>query len=172
MQPPTIQSKIYEVRGQKIMLDFDLAEMYETETKYLKRAVKSNLKRFPPDFMFTLTKAEWETLRCRFSTSNRRGGIRYMPYAFTEQGVSMLSGILNSDKAIDVNIAIMRAFVFVRQYALNHKDLTDKLKKLERKYNRQFKDVYEAINYLMQKDKIEVEQKQRRRIGFKRDDDI
>ena len=171
MRPPAIQSKIYEVRGQKIMLNFDLADMYETETKYLRRSVKNNLKRFPPDFMFTLTKAEWETLRCSFSTSNKRGGIRYMPYAFTEQGVSMLSGILNSDKAIGVNIAIMRALVFVRQYALNHKDLTDKLKELEIKYIHQFKDVYKAINYLMKKDKLEIEQKQRRRIGFKRNED-
>ena len=171
MQLPTIQSKIYEVRGQKVMLDFDLAELYETETKYLKRAVRNNIKRFPPDFMFVLSKIEWETLRCNFSTSNKRGGTRYLPFAFTEQGVSMLSSVLSSDKAIDVNIAIMRAFVFIRQYALSHKDLTGKLKKLESKYNKQFKDVYEAINYLLKKDKQEIEQKQRRRIGFKKDED-
>lgn len=92
-----------------------------------------------------------------------------MPYAFTEQGLAMLSGILNSDKAIQVNIAIMRAFVFIRQYALTHKDLTDKLKELETKYNKQFKDVYEAINYLLHKDKQEIEQKERKRIGFNND---
>ena len=90
-----------------------------------------------------------------------------MPYSFTEQGLAMLSGILNSDKAIQVNIAIMRAFVFIRQYALSHKDLTDKLKELETKYNKQFKDVNEALNYLLQKDKQETEQKERKRIGFK-----
>ena len=90
-----------------------------------------------------------------------------MPFAFTEQGVSMLSSVLNSDKAIDVNISIMRAFVFMRQYALTHKDLTDKLKKLETKYNKQFKDVYEALNYLLNKDKLETKQKERKRIGFK-----
>lgn len=106
-------------------------------------------------------------MRCNFSTSNQRGGTRYLPFAFTEQGVAMLSAVLNSDKAIDVNIAIMRAFVFIRQYALTHKDLTDKLKELESKYNRQFKDVYEAINYLMNKDKQVTEQKERKRIGYK-----
>ena len=163
----TIQKKIFEIRGQKVMLDFDLAELYETETKYLKRAVRANIKRFPPDFMFELTKAEWENLRCNFSTSNNRGGTRYSPFAFTEQGVSMLSSILNSDKAIDVNISIMRAFVFIRQYALTHSDLTEKLKELETKYNQQFKDVYEALNYLLNKDKQETEQKERKRIGFK-----
>jgi len=112
------------------MLDFDLAELYEVQTKNLNLAVKRNLKRFPKDFMFQLTKPEWESLRCNFSTSNKRGGIRYMPFAFTEQGVSMLSSVLKSDKAIDVNIAIMRAFVFIRQYALSHRDLTEELKEL------------------------------------------
>lgn len=167
MQPQKIETKIYEVRGQKVMFDFDLAELYETETKYLKRAVRANIKRFPPDFMFVLTKTEWETLRCNFSTSNQRGGVRYLPFALTEQGVAMLSGILNSDKAIDVNISIMRAFVFIRQYALNHKDLTEKLKELEATFNMQLKDVYEAINYLLQKEEQEIEQKERKRIGFK-----
>ena len=167
MQLQKIQTKIYEIREQKVMLDFDLAELYETETKYLKRAVRANIKRFPPDFMFVITKTEWETLRCNFSTSNQRGGTRYLPFAFTEQGVAMLSAVLNSDKAIDVNIAIMRAFVFIRQYALTHKDLTDKLKELESKYNKQFMDVYEAINYLMNKDKQVTEQKERKRIGYK-----
>jgi hypothetical protein len=162
-----IEAKIYDIRQQKIMLDFDLAELYETETKYLKRAVRANIKRFPPDFMFELSKTEVETLRCNFSTSNQRGGTRYLPFAFTEQGVAMLSAVLNSEKAIDVNIAIMRAFVFIRQYALTNKDLTDKLKELETKYNKQFSDVYEAINYLLKKDKQETEQKERKRIGFK-----
>ena len=148
------------------MIDFDLAELYETETKYLKRAVRANIKRFPPDFMFELSKIEMKTLRCNFSTSNQRGGTRYLPFAFTEQGVAMLSAVLNSDKAIDVNIAIMRAFVFIRQYALTHKDLTEKLAALETKYNLQFKDVYEALDYLLSKDKQEIKQKKRRRIGF------
>src|SRR3989442_273951 len=121
MQLQVIQKKIYEIRGQKVMLDFDLAELYKVLTKSLNLAVKRKLKRFPADFMFQLTQKEWESLRLQIETS-KRGGRRYLPYAFTEQGVAMLSGILNSDKAINVNIAIMRAFVFIRQYALSHKD--------------------------------------------------
>jgi len=171
MELQIIQSKIFEIRSQKVMLDFDLAELYETETKYIKRSVRANIRRFPPDFMFELTKEEWKLLRCNFSTSNQRGGTRYMPFAFTEQGVSMLSSVLNSDKAIDVNIAIMRAFVFVRQYALTHKDLTDKIKELESIYDKQFADVYEAINYLMQKDLQQTGQRERKRIGFKIDNE-
>jgi hypothetical protein len=173
MQLEKIQTKIYEIRGQKVMLDFDLAELYETETKYLKRAVKANIKRFPPDFMFEITKLEYDSLRCNFSTLEAKGRGRYakyLPFAFTEQGVAMLSGILNFEKAIDVNISIMRAFVFMRQYALNHKDLTKKLQELESKYDKQFKDVYDAINFLLHKDTQETEQKQRKRKGFKNDE--
>ena len=166
MELQLIQNKIFEIRGQKVMLDSDLAELYEVETKYLKRAVRANIRRFPSDFMFELTKEEWESLRCNFSTSNSRGGTRYMPFAFTEQGVSMLSSVLNSDKAIDMNIAIMRAFVYIRQYALTHKDLTDKIKELESVYDKQFADVYEAINYLMQKDLQQTNQRDRKRIGY------
>ena len=114
-----IQRKIYEIRGQKVMLDFDLAEMYGIETKYLKRAVKHNIRRFPSDFMFELTKEEWESLRCNFCTSNKRGGTRYMPFAFTEPGVAMLSSVLNSDVAIEINISIMRVFIAIRQLAAN-----------------------------------------------------
>ncbi len=152
------------------MLDFDLAELYETETKYLKRAVRQNKNRFPDDFMFEISKVEWDSLRCNFSTleSGRGKYPKYLPFAFTEEGVAMLSSVLKSKKAVEVNISIMRAFVFVRQYALSHKDLTDKLKKMERKYNRRFKDVYEAMNYLLQKDKQETEQQKRKRIGFKK----
>lgn len=114
-----IQSKIYELRGQKVMLDFDLAEMYGTETKRLKKAVKRNSRRFPPDFMFELTKEEFERLRTQFATSNKRGGTRYMPFAFLEPGVAMLSSVLNSDATIEVNIKIMRAFIAVRQLIAN-----------------------------------------------------
>lgn len=170
MQLETIQTKIYEIRGQKVMLDSDLADLYDVETKNLNLAVKRNIKRFPPDFMFQLTKPEWDVLRLQIETSKGRGGTRYMPYALTEQGVAMLSGILNSDKAIETNIAIMRAFVFVRQYALTHKDLTEKLQELENKYDKQFKDVYEAITYLLQKDNQETEQQQRKRIGYKHEE--
>jgi hypothetical protein len=103
----------------------------------------------------------------QIETSNTRGGTRYLPYAFTEQGVAMLSGILNSDKAIGVNIAIMRAFIALKQFALTNTELNNKLKELESKYNKQFKDVYEAINYLLQKDKQETSQKERKQIGYK-----
>ncbi len=161
MQLQQIETKIYDIRGQKVMLDFDLAELYEVETKRLKEAVRRNTNHFPTDFMFELTKNEFENLRTQIATS-KRGGIRYTPFAFTKQGISMLSSVLNSEKAIKVNISIIRAFVFmIRSQRLN--------RKLEDKYNKQFKDVYDAINYLLQKDKIETEQKERKRIGFKPD---
>ena len=168
MQIQNIQTKIYEIRGQKVMLDFDLAELYEVETKALNQAVKRNIKRFPDDFMFRITVKEWETMRSQSVTaSQKKRNISTTPYAFTEQGLAMLSGVLNSDKAIDVNIMIMRAFVFIRQYSLSHKDLTLKFKQLEKKYNKHFKDVYEAINYLLDKDKQKVEQEEPKRIGYK-----
>ncbi len=168
MQLQVIQTKIYEVRGQKVMLDFDLAELYETETRTLKQSVKRNMNRFPTDFMFQLTKKEWQEVIT--NCDNLPKSIKYSPvapYAFTEQGVAMLSGILNSDKAIDVNIAIMRAFIALKQFALTNTELNNKLKELENTYNKQFKDVYEAINYLLQKDKQETNQKERKQIGYK-----
>ncbi len=168
MQLQVIQTKIYEVRGQKVMLDFDLAELYETETRTLKQSVKRNMNRFPTDFMFQLTKIEWQEVIT--ICDNLPKSIKYSPvapYAFTEQGLAMLSGILNSDKAIDVNIAIMRAFIALKQFALTNTELNNKLKELENTYNKQFKDVYEAINYLLQKDKQEVNQKERKQIGYK-----
>lgn len=168
MQIQTIQTKIYEVRNQKIMLDFDLAEMYEVENRALKQAVKRNNDRFPSDFMFQLTKAEWTELIT--NCDNLPENVKYspaLPFAFTEQGVAMLSSVLKSKKALKINIAIMRAFVFMREYALTHKDLTAKLKELEKTYNKQFQDVYEAINYLMQKDNQEAKQRKRKKIGYK-----
>jgi len=172
MQLEKIQTKIYEIRGQKVMLDFDLSEMYEVENRALKQAVKRNLDRFPTDFMFQLTKIEWQELIT--ICDNLPEGVKFSPatpFAFTEQGVSMLSSILKSKKALHVNIAIMRAFVFIRQYALTHKDMTEKLHELENKYDKQFKDVYEAISFLLQKDNQETKQKQRKRIDFKHDND-
>lgn len=118
MEPTLIESKIYEIRGQRVMLDKDLADLYAVETKNLNKAVKRNPDRFPPDFMFQLTEEEFKHLRFHFGTSSW-GGSRYMPYAFTEQGVAMLSGILRSPIAVQVNINIMRAFVKVRQYAFS-----------------------------------------------------
>ena len=124
-----IQRKIYEIRGFKVILDFDLAYMYEVPTKVLNQSVKRNIKRFPPDFMFQLTNEEFTILRSQIVTSSW-GGMRYPPYAFTEQGVAMLSGLLNSDVAINTNILIMRAFVMIRQYALHYAELNQKIEKL------------------------------------------
>ncbi len=151
------------------MLDYDLAELYQVETRALKQAVKRNIKRFPDDFMFELKAVEVDAMVSQIVIPSKQKFGGAMPMAFTEQGLAMLSGILKSQKAIDVNISIMRAFAFIRQYALSHKDLTEKLKELETRYNQQFHDVYEAINYLLQKDKQETQQKERTRIGFKKD---
>jgi hypothetical protein len=167
MKLQLIQSKIYEIRGQRVLLDFDLAELYEVETRVLNQAVKRNIGRFPADFMFRLTPIEWETMLSQIvMTYPAKRPKVSPPFAFTEQGLAMLSGVLNSTKAIEVNIAIMRAFVFIRQYALSHKDLTDKLKELENKYDTQFSDVYQALNYLLEKDKQEMDQRQRKKIGY------
>ena len=163
-----IKTKIFEIRGQRVMLDVDLAEMYQVETKRLKESVKRNITRFPSDFIFTLTQKEFQGLRSQFATSNR-GGTRYLPSAFTEQGVAMLSSILNSEKAIDVNIAIIRTFVLVKQSVLDYKDLSENLKKLERKSNKNFKEIFTALNYLIITKQEEKTLKERKRIGFKPD---
>lgn len=141
-QLTVIQNKIYEIRGHKVMLDFDLAEMYGTETKRLKESVKRNIKRFPSDFMFELTKDEFESLRSQIATSNKRGGTRYMPYAFTEPGVAMLSSVLNSEVAIEININIMRAFIAVRQMLAN--PAVDRVGQLENQV-RELKDYIEEV---------------------------
>ena len=166
MELQVIQNKIYEIRGQRVMLDFDLAEMYEVETKVLKQAVRRNLKRFPKDFMFELTKNEFDSLRSQILTS-KRGGIRYMPFAFTEQGVSMLSSVLNSDTAIEVNINIIRAFVLMRQHLSDYKELKEQIAQIEKEMQIKFKDIHQALNYLLAKDQQENEQKERTRIGYK-----
>lgn len=170
MQLQTIQEKIYDIRGQRVMLDFDLAELYEVETRVLKQAVRRNIDRFPEDFLFELTKEEYNSLRSRIVIlENGRGKhSKYNPFAFTEQGVAMLSGVLKSPKAVQVNIAIMRAFVLMRQYALSHKDLTDKLKEIETKYDKNFEDIYQAINYLIGEKEQETDFNKRKRIGYKK----
>jgi len=129
MEIQLIQSKIYELRGKRVMLDFDLAQLYRVETRTLNQSVKRNLKRFPDDFMFQLTPEEFAGLISQIVTSNR-GGTRKLPYAFTEQGVAMLSGLLNSDVAIEVNISIMRAFVVLREYILSHASVSVELSQL------------------------------------------
>jgi hypothetical protein len=148
-----IVRKILFVRGEKVLLDRDLAELYGAETRVLKQAVRRNRKRFPKDFMFELTKQEFEDWRSQFVISNSdKMGLRYRPMAFTEQGVAMLSSVLNSDRAIEVNIAIMRAFVQLRKMIASNKDLAQKLKELEKrleKHDEDIKLIFEAIRELM-----------------------
>ena len=148
------------------MLDFDLGELYGVETKVLKQAVRRNITRFPPDFMFELTRAEYNFLRSQFVISSW-GGARYLPFAFTEQGVAMLSSVLNSKKAIEMNISIIRAFVMVRQLTFHYKDLADKIAELEHKYNKNFADVYEALNLLLQDKAAQDDFSKRKKIRFK-----
>lgn len=169
MEIEIIHRKIYEIRGVKVMLDYDLAVLYGTETKRLKEAVRRNLIRFPTDFMFELTREEYNFLRSQIATLEKGKGkySKFNPFAFTEHGVTMLSCILNSEKSIEINILIVRAFVFIRQYALSHKDLTDQLKQLETKYDKQFDDIYEAINYLLKKDTKEKASQERKKIGYR-----
>ncbi|MCX5704409.1 MAG: ORF6N domain-containing protein [Candidatus Omnitrophica bacterium] len=138
-----------EIRGKKVMLDSDLAELYGVATKNLNKAVKRNRKRFPEDFMYKLTKQEVAGLRFQIGTS-KRGGRRYLPYAFTQEGVAMLSSVLNSDRAVRVNIQIMRAFVQLRRMLLSNSDLRRKIEEMEKKYDRQFLIVFEAIKQLLQ----------------------
>jgi hypothetical protein len=162
-----IEQRIYVIRGDKVMLDSDLAELYEVDTRSLVQAVKRNSARFPTDFMFQLTTEEHESLRSQIVISNAgRGGRRYPPYAFTEQGIAMLSSVLNSERAIQVNIAIMRAFVKLREMISSDEDLAKKLTALEKKYDAQFQAVFTAIKRLMQ-----PPAKKDRRIGFRTDED-
>ena len=163
-----IEKKILLIRGEKVLLDADLAELYEVETKMLVRAVKRNIDRFPDDFMIQLTKEEFENMRFHFGTSKKegRGGRRYLPYAFTEQGVAMLSSVLNSDRAVHVNIEIMRAFVKLRRMIATDAELSRKLDALEKKYDAQFRVVFDAIRELMKPPETK-----RRRIGFHRGDE-
>ena len=150
MLPEVITNKIHIIRGQKIMLDSDLAVLYGVPTKRLNEQVRRNKKRFPKDFMFKLTVKETDFLRSQIATSNPLvGGRRYLPYAFTEQGVAMLSSVLNGDRAIKVNIAIMRAFVQLRQLLSTHRELAEKLKELEKKYDKRFVVVFEALRELV-----------------------
>lgn len=158
-----IEKSIFLIRDQKVMLDRDLANLYEVETGALVRAVKRNLDRFPEDFMFQLTDEEWEIMRCQIDISKGRGGRRYAPYVFTEQGVAMLSSVLRSARAARVNVEIMRVFVRLREMLATHKDLARKLTALEKKYDAQFKVVFDAIRQLMAQP---TPDEKKRRIGF------
>jgi phage regulator Rha-like protein len=163
-----IQRKIYLIRGQKVMLDSELAELYGVATKVLVQAVKRNLKSFPSDFMFQLNNQEVRDLRSQIVTSKTgRGGRRYLPYAFTEQGVAMLSSVLNSERAVQVNIAIMRTFVKLREMLSANKELAHKLSQLERKiekHDEEIKLIFDAIRQLMS-----PPEPKKKKIGFKRE---
>ncbi len=161
-----VSQRIHFIRGDRVMLDFDLAKLYGVPTKVLKQSVKRNLNRFPEDFMFELTMPEATSARSGTThPSDEWGGSRYLPYAFTEQGVAMLSSILKSERAIEVNIEIMRAFVRMKRILTEHKDLAAKLAGLEKKYDAQFRVVFDAIRKLMEPMPAPTK---RRRIGLHR----
>lgn len=166
MEIEVIQNKIFEIRGQKIMLDFDLALLYSVENKRLKEAVRRNPNRFPEDFMFELSKIEYDSLRTQFATlKNGRGQhLKYLPFAFTEQGIAMLSSVLKSEKAIEINISIIRAFVTIRQFKLTYSELKDRIVEIES----QFPDIYKALNYLVDKDNSSKNEIERNKIGYKK----
>ena len=160
-----ISKKIYIIRGQKVMLDFNLAELYGVPTKVLNQAIKRNMERFPEDFSFILSSEEGENLRSQFVTSSftvNYGGRRYKIRAFTELGIAMLSSVLNTEIAIQVNIQIMRTFQKLREILLSNKDLNDKIEKLEEKYDGQFKVVFQALRHM-----LEVDKKPKEKLGFR-----
>lgn len=180
----SIQNRIYEIRGERVMLDKDLAVLYEIETKVLNQAVKRNIKRFPEDFMFQLTKEEVEDIRLQIAAlkndhssrsqivtlKNQRGqNLKYFPFAFTEQGVAMLSGVINSEKAISMNIAIMRAFVAVRQVLIKQNDIKEQLKQIKERigeHDVQLNQIYEAMENLLDEKAVTKKWEERDRIGF------
>lgn len=160
-----IETKIIFIRGKKAMLDKDLAQLYGVETRALNQAVRRNIDRFPEDFMFQLTKEEAEELlRSQFVTLKRGQHYKYLPYAFTENGVAMLSSVLNSERAIKVNIQIMRTFTKLREMLMTHKDLKEKIEAMEKKYDYQFKIVFDALKQL-----LEPPMKTKKKIGFLRE---
>ena len=183
MQLSVIQNKIFEIRGQKVMLDFDLAVLYEVETKALNQAVKRNINRFPNDFMFQLTKEEWgylslqfalnetqDSMRSQFVTaSQKKRNVSSLAYAFTEHGVTMLASVLRSERAVQVNIAIVRAFIALREMAMHYKELEKKKGLLEDKFDMQFMDIYTALGTLIGDKEKAKNWEEREPIGFKGD---
>jgi adenine-specific DNA methylase len=170
MEIEQIKKSILEIRGKKVMLDMDLAIIYEVETRVLKQAVRRNINRFPDDFMFELSKEEWDSLRSQivmFKTG--KGNFpKYLPFAFTEQGVAMLSAVLNSQRAVQTSVQIMRAFVLMRQFALSYQELSEQLQALEKKHNQKFDDIEQVLKHLIQKDKQQTQQMQRKQVGYKK----
>jgi hypothetical protein len=188
MQLIVIQSKIHEVRGQKVMLDYDLAELYDVETRTLNQAVKRNIDRFPKDFMFQLTAREWNKIttvdnivrnmserkmnssQFVMSSLKHRSNL-YLPYAFTEHGITMLASILKSRKAVKMNIDIVRAFIALRQFAMDYKDISEQIRQLRKKtgdHDKQLKQIYDVIERILDKRSEEEQWQNRPRIGFKR----
>ena len=166
MELQVIQNRIYEIRGYKVILDKDLAELYEVTTSNLNKAVKRNLDRFPEDFMFQLNNKEFDLIFQNGTSS--WGGTRKLPYAFTEHGIAMLAGLLNSQKAISVNIQIVRAFIMLRQYALGYAELNQKLENFMLETNLQFNDIYQALTELASQKEQNV--KSRKRVGYVKDE--
>ena len=182
----TIQNRIYKIRGERVMLDFDLSALYEVETRVLNQAVKRNIKRFPNDFMFQLSKEEFEDVRLQFETLESDNSLtsqivilktgrgqhrKFMPYAFTEQGVAMLSGILNSDKAISMNITIMRAFVEIRKIIFRDNNLKEQIEQIKNhlgEHDAQLSQIYDAIENLLDEKASQRKWNERERIGFKK----
>ncbi|KAA5532437.1 ORF6N domain-containing protein [Taibaiella lutea] len=169
MELQVIQQRIYEIRGQKVMLDFDLAVLYEVETKVFNQAVKRNNDLFPEDFMFRLTKEEFQDLRSQFVTS-KHGGTRYLPFAFTEHGVTMLASVLKSEKARKMNIAIVRAFIALRKMAIQYADVIEQIAQIKERvsnHDAQLNQIYDAIENLLDDEVAKELPKERTPIGFK-----
>ena len=164
----TIIRKIYAVRDQKVMLDRDLAELYGVETRVLKQAVRRNMERFPEDFMFEMEKEELQNWRAQFASNNPadKMGLRNPPFCFTEHGILMLSSVLKSDKAVQVNIQIIKTFVQLRKLANNYEEILSKVQQMESQYNHQFAEIYQALHQLMSKP--EQTPRPRKKIGYKK----
>jgi hypothetical protein len=168
MELELIKNSILEIRGKKVMLDMDLAKIYEVETRALKQAVRRNIDRFPQDFMFQLTEIEMQNLVSQNVIPHMKYFGGTAPFVFTEQGVAMLSSILKSKKAIQMNISIMRAFVMIRQWALTYQELSDKLSDLEKLHNQKFNDIDQVLKCLLQKEQTKIQQANREQVGYKK----
>ena len=168
MELTTIKNSIHEIRGKRVILDYELAKMYEVETRVLKQAVRRNIDRFPEDFMFELSLDEMKNLVSQNVIPSLKyfGGAKV--YAFSEQGVAMLSSVLKSKLAIQINIAIMRAFVMIRQWAFTHQELSEKLTALEKQHQQKFKDIDQVLTYLLQKDQTKIKPAPREKVGYKK----
>ena len=168
MELTTIKNSIHEIRGKRVILDYELAKMYEVETRVLKQAVRRNIDRFPEDFMFELSLDEMKNLVSQNVIPSLKyfGGAKV--YAFSEQGVAMLSSVLKSKLAIQINIAIMRAFVMIRQWAFTHQELSEKLTALEKQHQQKFKDIDQVLTYLLQKDQAKINPAPREKVGYKK----